>query len=164
LIRIFSLYQREMNPNSRLFLVGTWSGMESYLSVLTEEVRIQGAKHVVLTGSVRFEELLGYYRIADAFLCMSEHEGFCIPLLESMFFEVPVIAYRCAAVPETLGDCGILVDEKDPAAVAPILDRLANDAEFRRGVVSKQSRRLGYYSVERVSKMLRESILEGEGF
>ena len=65
-----------------------------------------------LPDSVSFEDLISYYKISDVFLCMSEHEGFCVPLVESMFFNIPIIAYNSTAVPYTLDNSGILVKEK----------------------------------------------------
>ena len=102
-IRAFYFYHKYYSPDSRLFLVGSWSGMESYYERLCDYVKALGiAEHVVFTGHIRFDEILAYYHLADVFLCMSEHEGFCVPLVEAMYFHVPIVAYSCAAVPDTL--------------------------------------------------------------
>ena len=76
--------------------------------------------HVVFTGSVSQAELCTYYRLASAYLCLSEHEGFCVPLLEAMHFDVPVVAYASTGVPGTMGDAGLLVQEKDFPAIAEL--------------------------------------------
>ena len=114
-IRVFSCYQRFCNPKSRLILVGSWSGAESYYRRLCRYTAALQAEHVLFTGHIPFPDILAYYHVADLFLCMSEHEGFCVPLVEAMYFGVPILAYRACAVPDTLGDSGILLDKKDPA-------------------------------------------------
>jgi len=68
---------------------------------------------VVFPGHIKFEEILAFYKVADLFLCMSEHEGFCVPLVESMFFEVPILAYNSSAIKDTLGNSGVIVNKKD---------------------------------------------------
>ena len=62
----------------------------------------------------RTEELVAFYEIADLFLCASEHEGFCVPLVEAFYKQVPVLAYAAAAVPATMDGAGVLYHEKDP--------------------------------------------------
>ena len=102
LIRTFALYQRHHQPHSRLLLVGDHRGHERYYDRLRELVASLGVQEVVFTGHVDHDELLAYYSVADAFLCLSEHEGFCVPLQEAMVFGVPVVAYDAGAVRETL--------------------------------------------------------------
>ena len=79
---------------------------------------------MTLTGGVSAAELAAYYRAADVFVVCSEHEGFCVPLLEAMHYRVPIVAYAATAVPETLGDAGLLLDVKDPCTVAAAVDRV----------------------------------------
>jgi hypothetical protein len=75
-------------------------------------------KNVEFVGAVRQDELNAYYAVARAFLCLSDHEGFCIPLLEAMAHDVPVVAYAAGAVPETLDGAGVLVREKNYDLIA----------------------------------------------
>ena len=82
---------------------------------------------VIFTGSVNDHELVSFYQHADVFVCMSDHEGFCVPLVEAMNFKIPILAHRAAAVPETLGDGGLLVDKNDPVATLNGLISLLND-------------------------------------
>ena len=86
---------------------------------------------VTLTGGVSPAELAAYYRAADVFVVCSEHEGFCVPLLEAMHHGVPIVAYAATAVPETLGDAGLLLDVKDPCTVAAAVDHVVGDAALR---------------------------------
>ena len=98
LIRVFALYQRLFDRHSRLLLVGDYRGHEKYYDRLQDLVRERGAQEVVFTGPVDDDELRAAYSCADLFLCLSEHEGFCVPLLEAMAFDVPVVAFDTGAV------------------------------------------------------------------
>ena len=76
--------------------------MEIYYNYLKSLISDLKLDDVYIPGHIKFKEIIAYYKLATVFLCMSEHEGFCIPLIESMFFNVPIIAYDAAAIPETL--------------------------------------------------------------
>ena len=76
------------------------------------------------TAGVGGAELLAYWAVADVFVCLSEHEGFCVPVVEAMELGVPVVAYAATAVPETLGGAGVLLDDKDPLVVAVAVDKV----------------------------------------
>ncbi|MBQ8297434.1 MAG: glycosyltransferase family 4 protein, partial [Ruminococcus sp.] len=96
LIRAFYEYKK-INPKSRLILVGSYSGMENYYERLVKYTKALGLEDVIFTGHIKFNQILAWYRAADVFLCMSEHEGFCVPLVEAMFFDVPIVAYDSSA-------------------------------------------------------------------
>ena len=113
---------------------------------------------VIFTGHIKFSEILAYYHIADAFLCMSEHEGLCVPLVESMFFGVPIIAYNTSAIGETLGGSGILLDDNDPVFTAAVMDRLLTDDKLRESVIEGQRKRLEYFSYERLSNIFETKL------
>lgn len=141
-IRSFAAFQRHHAPESRLLLVGDTLGHERYLRRLHELVHDLRVRNVVFTGQVLQADLVAAYRSADAFLCLSEHEGFCVPLLEAMRFGLPVIAFNCTAIGETMGGGGVLLDDKDPALVAEVLDRVLRDGAFRAAVLASQKRTL----------------------
>jgi glycosyltransferase involved in cell wall biosynthesis len=103
-------------------------------------VRELGVEEVVFTGQVDDDELYAYYRLADVFLCLSEHEGFCVPLQEAMHFHLPVIAYDAGAVRETLRGGGLLLQDKSPDLVAELLDRMTHGGPLRRAVLESQAR------------------------
>jgi glycosyltransferase involved in cell wall biosynthesis len=86
------------------------------------------------------DELRAAYASADLFLCLSEHEGFCVPLLEAMAFEVPVVAFDAGAVRETLRGGGVLLRDKQPAAVAGLVHRILTDDTLREQVLETQAR------------------------
>lgn len=142
IIRMFYQYQKRYCPKSRLFLAGSYDGMEAYYERLREYVRRLRLEHVYFTGHVRFEELLAYYHLADAFVCMSEHEGFCVPLVEAMYFKIPVLAYNSTAVPETLGGSGFLTDTKDPVFNASVLNYILTDVSVRQTLLEGEKERL----------------------
>jgi glycosyltransferase involved in cell wall biosynthesis len=140
LIRTFALYQRRFDPSSRLLLVGDTRGFERYLSRLQELVASLGAEGVVFTGQVDDDDLYAYYSVADLFLCLSEHEGFCVPLQEAMHFGVPVVAFEAGAVAETLHGGGLLLGEKGPEVVAALLAAMRRDPSLRQAVLARQDR------------------------
>jgi glycosyltransferase involved in cell wall biosynthesis len=139
-IRSFAVFQKWLQPRSRLLLVGDHRGFERYLDRLQELVRELRVDEVVFTGHVDDDELYAYYRVADVFLCLSEHEGFCVPLQEAMHFGLPVVAYDAGAVRETLRGGGVLLRDKRPELVAEVLDRLTHGSELRRAVLAGQAR------------------------
>lgn len=155
LLFAFYYFQKYVEPDSRLVHVGSYAGLERYYALLRTKVAELRLQNVVFAGSVRQEELNAYYRSADVFLCMSEHEGFCIPLLESMHHGVPVLAYDAGAVAETLDGSGVLFREKDFAAIAEMLKRLSRDASLRGGVIQSQRERLARYTSRNLESELR---------
>ena len=155
LIKVFHYYQRTIDREARLLLAGSAIGMDRYVSHLRMLVSTLDLPGVEFLDHVTDPELYALYRRACVYLCMSEHEGFCIPLLEAMHFGVPVVAYAAAAVPETLGGAGVLVREKDPAAVAEMVRALDEDGPLRHAVVKRQFARLGAFSPEAVAERLR---------
>jgi len=141
-IRVFHCFQKYFQPAARLVIVGA-AHLPSYsaaLDRLVGDLRLEGS--VRFAGKVGPAKLVAYYRTADLFLCLSDHEGFGVPLLEAMHCGVPVIAFEASAVPETLGNAGILIDGKDPVETAALIDRVLSDAALRAAVLESQSRRI----------------------
>jgi glycosyltransferase involved in cell wall biosynthesis len=140
LVRSFAFFQKFVRPESRLLLVGDHRGFERYFDRLQELVRELRVDEVVFTGQVDDDELYAYYRLADVFLCLSEHEGFGVPLQEAMLFGLPVVAYEAGAVRETLRGGGLLLKDKSPELVAEVLDRVTHGGDMRRKLVASQKR------------------------
>src|SRR6185503_5101517 len=138
LIRFFNAYQALYNPRSRLLIVGAYSGYERYLASLHQLSATLGAAHVHFVGHVSDEELVAYYEVADLFLCASEHEGFCVPLVEAFYKDVPVLAYAATAVPATMDGAGVLFDDKTPAHVAQLMDAIISDPVLQDRIVEGQ--------------------------
>lgn len=137
-IRAFHVYRTRYNPRARLLLVGSYGGFEKYLTMLHALVARLGTPDVHFLGHVSNEELTALYDVADLFLCASEHEGFCVPLIESFYKRVPVLAYAATAVPATMDGGGVLYDTKDPFEVARLMSAILDDADVEDAVVASQ--------------------------
>jgi glycosyltransferase involved in cell wall biosynthesis len=138
LVRAFAVLQRYVRPRSRLLLVGDHRGQERYLSRLLERVRQLRLDEVVFTGHVDDDDLAAYYSVADLFLCLSEHEGYCVPLVEAMNAGIPVLAYDAGAVRETLRGGGLLLKQKPPEVVAELMESVLSDRGLRGAVLETQ--------------------------
>ena len=159
LIAAFSYYKKHINPKSRLIIVGSSGGMERYADSLKAYAKALETEDIIFTGHISFPEILAYYRVSDVFLCMSEHEGFCVPLVEAMYFDTPIIAYDSSAIADTLGGSGILIKDKDPVFVSMVIDRLVKDEALRNHVIEKQRQRLSDFSYENMKARLKEGLL-----
>jgi len=137
-IRFFQAYHEAFNPRSRLLIVGSYTGFDRYLAALQHLSARLGASHVHFVGHVSDAELVAFYEIADLFLCASEHEGFCVPLVESFYKGVPVLAYAATAVPATMDGAGVLYRDKSPAVVAHLMDGILSDAALRDRIADEQ--------------------------
>ena len=157
-IRAFELYRRRHAPDARLNLVGSPLN-EPYLRAL------RGLADELAPGAVRIEsglsreQLADRYRAAHVFLCLSEHEGFCIPLLEAFHFGVPVIARAVGGVPEVAGDAALLLHAGDDESVAAELVQLAvTDAELRAALRERGAARVEAYAPEPTAGRLRAAL------
>jgi glycosyltransferase involved in cell wall biosynthesis len=137
-IRAFHAYHTRFNPRSRLIIAGVFSLFERYFAALTHLVDTLGQQHVHFAGHVSDAELIAYYEVADLFLCASEHEGFCVPLVEAFYKQVPVLAYAATAVPATMDGAGVLFDTKDPSHVALLMDAILADPDLQDAIVDGQ--------------------------
>jgi glycosyltransferase involved in cell wall biosynthesis len=137
-IRCFHAYKTLYNPRSRLLLAGSYGGFDSYLAQLHGLVARLGVADVHLLGQVSDEEMTALYDVADAFLCASEHEGFCVPIIEAFYKQVPVLAYAATAVPATMDGGGVLFESRDPRRVAALLHATLADPGVEARVVAAQ--------------------------
>lgn len=152
-IRIFAWYQLHINPACRLFIVGNMN-MDSYVNRLRRYISALKVKNVIFLGHINFSEVLAYYQIADIFLCMSRHEGFCVPLLEAMYFQIPIIARDTSAIPYTLGGAGVMVEDNEPIMNALLANEILINKTFRQTIITGQNNRLKEFSQEKVSQMI----------
>ncbi|MDG2306928.1 MAG: glycosyltransferase [Candidatus Binatia bacterium] len=163
-IRVFAWYHRYVDRASRLLLVGAAPEIDAYREDLVRVADSLGvADFVVFAGKVSFPELVAYYRVADLFLCMSEHEGFCAPLVEAIFHDLLVVARAEGAIPETLGDAGILVHGRNVPRIAETIGLVLSDAELRRDVVERQRQRLEVYTPQRFGAALDAFVRRVDG-
>lgn len=135
IIAAFAAYRLLYDPGARLTLVGS-EAATSYADALLGLVDDLGiSTSVTFAGPVTDAELAAYYADADAFVCLSRHEGFCVPLLEAMRHDVPVVALAAGAVPDTVGTAGVLLDDASPHLVAASVHELLEDEAFRSDLV-----------------------------
>ena len=138
LVKAFDEYL-SYDPEARLLLVGGWpdgAPYATYVRELAHSLGIDSQVHLVRRSSEA--QLVACYRTAHLFWSMSEHEGFCVPLVEAMWFDVPVLAYRSSAVPETLGSAGLMFTEKKLPELAALAHLLVEDPELRKTVLAAQ--------------------------
>lgn len=157
-IACFAAYKKKYDPAARLFLVGNYQETDAYYQHLQEYIKECGVENVIFPGHIAFRTILAYYKIADLFLCMSEHEGFCVPLVEAMFFETPIVAYASTAIPGTLGGSGVLVETKEPETVAETMNHMMQDAEYRSEILKKQNERLKDFAYESIRGQILDEI------
>jgi glycosyltransferase involved in cell wall biosynthesis len=159
-IKLAEHYKRYVDAYYRFIFVGRYDAVPRYYSTiraLMSEYRLLDERFV-FTGQVPNEELAVYYRHAAVYISLSEHEGFCAPLLEAMAADVPVLAYAAAAVPETLGGAGVQFAPKDLEYAAELLGALAFDDDLRRNVIAGQRRRLADFGDDRITRQLEAII------
>ena len=149
-IQAFYYYKRYCDPDARLFIVGSYKKENHYYKKLKKYVDMLHLRDVYFTGHIHFDEILAYYSIADLFLCMSEHEGFCVPLVEAMKFRVPVVAYNSTAIPATLGGSGFLLPDQDPLEAAMVMERIIRDKTLRDAILESQDARLQDFAYDRI--------------
>jgi glycosyltransferase involved in cell wall biosynthesis len=143
LVDAFAAYFQQHNPRSRLVLVGKGEPKQTvYTATLREQIWRLGLQgHVIFVDSATDAELKAYYACASGFVLASEHEGFCVPLVEAMALRVPIVAYGTTAVPHTLGDAGLVWDEPDPFLLAHSLNAIVRDGGVRRRLTESGWRR-----------------------
>ncbi len=157
-ITLFAYFQKAVEPHSRLILAGSYAGTERYQRLLLSMVRDLKLENVLFAGSIPQAELNACYRAADVFVCMSEHEGFCIPLIEALVQGVPVLAYAAAAVPETLGGAGVLFGGKRYEEMAEMMGCLMRDARLRQAVLQRQAERIQQFRELNLAADLRRHL------
>jgi glycosyltransferase involved in cell wall biosynthesis len=158
LFKALAVYRRVYDPDARLRIVGS-SASHAYSTAL-EELRsaLQLDDAIDFCGDVSDEELAAHYQAADVYVSASDHEGFCVPILEAMHHGVPIVAYGAAAVPETLGDGGLCLDRKDPGTFAAAVHRVRTDDALRARLVAAGHARLRDFDLDKGRAKLREII------
>ncbi|MAG71987.1 MAG: hypothetical protein CL471_17105 [Acidobacteria bacterium] len=147
-IRLAEHYKRYVDADYRFIFVGRYDAVPRYFAMvraLMTELKMP-ADRFWFTGNVPEEDLATFYRAASAYVSLSEHEGFCVPLLEAMAADVPVLAYAATAVPETLGDAGVQFAPKNLEYAAELLGLLVYDDDLRASVLAGQRARLADFS------------------
>ena len=159
-IRLAEQYKRYVDAYYRFIFVGRTDGVPRYYAAIRALIAQyeMPPDRFIFTGPVPDEDLAAYYRTASVYVSLSEHEGFCVPLLEAMAADVPVLAYASTAVPDTLGGAGVLFSPKDLEHAAELLGLLAYDTGCGRSVIAGQRRRLADFGDARIERDLRAVI------
>ncbi len=152
----FAAYQRECAPDARLLCIGTALN-PAYLALLRSLAEASGATDVAFTGGLAQEQVNAAYASADVLLTLSDHEGFCVPLLEAFHFGVPVVAAPAGAVPGVAGDAALYTNG-DHAVTAELLDLAVGDPELRSELASRGRRRLEHFSYERTAAAVLDAV------
>jgi L-malate glycosyltransferase len=159
-IRLAEVYKRYVDSYYRFIFVGRYDGVPRYyaqLRALIAEFKMLPDRFW-FTGAATDDDLAAFYRWADVYVSLSEHEGFCVPLVEAMAADVPVLAYAAGAVPETLGGAGMLFAPKDLELAAELLGMLVYDRPVRDRVLDGQRRRLRDFAPDRLEARLWEAL------
>jgi glycosyltransferase involved in cell wall biosynthesis len=156
--RAFAAYQGECEPGARLLCVGTALNPR-YATLMQELADASGARNVQLAGGLAQDEVNAAYAAADVLLSLSEHEGFCVPLLEAFHFGLPVVAAPAGAVPGVAGDAALYADG-DPAVTAELVHLAVSDAELRDELARRGRERLEQFAYERTAAAVREVVQE----
>jgi glycosyltransferase involved in cell wall biosynthesis len=151
-IRMAEHYKRYVDTEYRFIFVGRTDGLPRYYNMVRQLVLEyqMPSDRFIFTGAVPEEDLATYYRMARVYVTLSEHEGFCVPLVEAMAADVPVLAYAAAAVPDTLKGAGVQFVPKDLEMAAELLGDLAYDDDLRERVIAGQRRRLEDFGASRL--------------
>nr|MDP9332102.1 glycosyltransferase [Actinomycetota bacterium] len=158
IVKAFAADRHLYDDRARLHLVGA-SSSHRYETALSDFVEALGLGDAVqIAGPVSAAALTAHYETADVYVIASEHEGFCVPLLEAMHHRVPIVAYSAAAVPETVGDAGLLLDAKDAYTVATAVHRVVTDNELRAQLIEAGIERLREFDIAKSRRKLLDAI------
>lgn len=160
LLQTFHVLSTYLNPSAHLVMVGP-ARLPSYARLVHQLALELNLAQVWMAGAVSVEVLAACYRRADVFVSTSDHEGFCVPLLEAFAFELPIVARACGAVPETLGGAGIAVPPEDgPVVLAEAIALVSHDAELAVQMVADGRRRLEQLGPEQAASTALRNILD----
>jgi len=159
LVETLAAFRRLYDPTATLRLVGTPISARYAEAVVELAGALGVADGVELAGALSRAELGAYYANADVFVSASEHEGFCVPLLEAMAQGIPVVARGAAAVPETLQDAGLVLGaEASPLELAAAIWRVVSDRSTKEALGAAGRRRAARFRPERVAEEWRQAL------
>jgi glycosyltransferase involved in cell wall biosynthesis len=162
-IKCFYFLVKYIDPQSRLRIVGIDTDTELYSFSLRELANYLGIDYAVeFVGQLADDEVRAMYEASDVYVSMSEHEGFCLPLIEAMNFGCPVVAFAAGAVADTVGDGGIVVREKRHAEIGALLAKVAQPGDLRSTLIERARARTQHFSYERFAARVAE-LLDAQG-
>jgi len=160
LIKVVFYFKKYISPLVRLIVVGKTGSLPKYfesLVRLADEFYLK-PEEIQFTGHIPDEEMYACYKASHVFLSMSEHEGFCLPLIESLVFDLPVIAFDSTAVPFTLDGAGVLLRDKRIDRAAETVDIVAQDPGLRARIIDGQRLRLRRFRGQDLRQFLLDKI------
>ncbi len=160
IIRVTFYYKKYISPLVRMIVIGKTLSLPAYyqsLVRLADEFYLQ-PEEICFTGHIPDEEMYALYRASDVFLSMSEHEGFGLPFVESMVFDLPIIAYDSTAVPYTLDGAGVLIKHKRVDQVAELVNIVAHDKRIKEKILQGQRQRLERFKSQELEKLVLKNI------
>ncbi|HMV41716.1 MAG TPA: glycosyltransferase family 4 protein [Leptospiraceae bacterium] len=160
IIKVAKVLKEYFLSDFRIHLVGYCSKeLELYRDELKSLIDLFDlSDHVFFSDFINDDLLAEYYQNADLFLCMSEHEGFCVPLIESMYYEVPILAFDAGAVRDTLDGAGILFKTKDFPTICECIIKILSDKDFRDKIVEGQRERLTRFMQSNHTRIIGDAI------
>ena len=160
-IDLFDYYYNNIDCNSKLFFIGNDQYFSDYTTMLLDRVKaLSSRNNIVFTGKISDELLTKHYQEADVFVCMSEHEGFCIPVLEGMFYKIPVFAYDAGAISFTMGDSGVLIKSKQYDEISKLIYLVLSNKNLKDKILEAQDTNLLRFSKNSVKEKLSELIVK----
>ena len=161
LIASFADYYYHYNSNSRLFIVGKLDKrLNSYIRTLHEiAARFHLKESVVFSGGVSDEALKAFYLLTHVFMLMSEHEGFCVPLVESMAMKIPIVTYGSSAVSGTVENAGFVWDECVPEFFSCSINRIVREEPLREALIRRGwNRYINMFTTQKIETSFLESL------
>ena len=155
LIRAFAWYYWTLNRNSRLMIVGSERSAPRYYLMLRMLALEYNVPNVCFERYASTHGLPGYYRLADLFVTASDHEGYCLPVVEAMHRGVPVVARRTGGIPEAMGQGGVLYEDATPRELAVLMHRAISDVALRKEILASQDRRMAELRARRPEEELK---------
>lgn len=161
-VKALFFYKKYISPSIRLIIAGNTESVPKYFYAVRDLASrfYLTSEDIIFTGHVEFDEFLSVYKLADLFLSVSEHEGFCLPVLESFYLNTPVVAFDAGAIKETLGDGGILFNDKSADKLASLMEYVITDNRVSSGMIESGRKMVDRYrensAPEKLLKILEQ--------
>ena len=160
LVNMLSTLRSLYYPNATLTLVGSPLGT-TYIEALRGYITsLDLDDAVTIVGGVSGDVLEAHWQAADVFVCASEHEGFCAPLIEAMGHGLPVVSYGSTAIPETVADAGLILSDKSPLVFAASVHKVLEDEALRDHLIERGRRRARYFDLDQASVRFLDAVLQ----
>ncbi|MEN8153027.1 MAG: glycosyltransferase family 4 protein [Acidobacteriota bacterium] len=146
-VKMLFFYKKYLSPSIRLIIAGNIESVPRYFFAVRDLASrfYLTSEDIIFTGHIKFDEFLSVYKASDVYLSVSEHEGFCLPVIESFKMGVPVVAYGAGAINETVGDGGIILSDKDPELTAGTLEYVIGNEKLRNDLLKSGQNKLNIY-------------------